>query len=138
MDGLDSRGQVVLIGATNQIDAIDGALCRSSRFDHEFNFPLLGCEACAEILDIHTRKWKCPPLKELKLELAASCVGYCGANLKALCTEAAIRAFREKYPQVYMSDDKFLIDVDSMKVKKYHFVEAMSTITLAAHRGAIV
>lgn len=138
MDGLDSRGQVVLIGATNRIDAIDGALRRPGRFDREFNFPLPGCEARAEILDIHTRKWKQPPSKELKLELAATCVGYCGADLKALCTEAAIRAFREKYPQVYTSDDKFLIDVDSVNVEKYHFIEAMSTITPAAHRGSIV
>ncbi|KAJ8755174.1 hypothetical protein K2173_018972 [Erythroxylum novogranatense] len=138
MDGLDSRGQVVLIGATNRVDAIDGALRRPGRFDREFNFPLPGYEARGEILDIHTRKWKHPPSKELKLELAASCVGYCGADLKALCTEAAIRAFREKYPQVYTSDDKFLIDVDSVKVEKSHFVEAMSTITPAAHRGAVV
>lgn len=138
MDGLDSRGQVVLIGATNRIDAIDGALRRPGRFDREFNFPLPGCEARAEILDIHTRKWMHPPSKDLKKELAASCVGYCGADLKALCTEAAIRAFREKYPQVYTSDDKFLIDVDSVRVEKYHFIEAMSTITPAAHRGAIV
>ncbi|KAF2300209.1 hypothetical protein GH714_010699 [Hevea brasiliensis] len=134
MDGLDSRGQVVLIGATNRVDAIDGALRRPGRFDREFNFPLPGCEARAEILDIHTRKWKQPPSKELKSELAANCVGYCGADLKALCTEASIRAFREKYPQVYTSDDKFLIDVDSVKVQKYHFIEAMSTITPAAHR----
>ncbi|CAN6485449.1 unnamed protein product [Victoria cruziana] len=138
MDGLDSRGQVVLIGATNRVDAIDGALRRPGRFDREFNFPLPGCQARAEILNIHTRKWKEPPDEELKSELAASCVGYCGADLKALCTEAAIRAFREKYPQVYTSDDKFLIDVDSVKVEKYHFLEAMSTITPAAHRGSIV
>ncbi|KAK8364973.1 hypothetical protein V6Z11_A02G020800 [Gossypium hirsutum] len=138
MDGLDSRGQVVLIGATNRIDAIDGALRRPGRFDREFNFPLPGCEARAEILDIHTRKWKQPPSNELKMELAASCVGYCGADLKALCTEAAIRAFREKYPQVYTSDDKYLIDVDSVKVEKYHFIEAMSTITPASQRGSIV
>lgn len=138
MDGLDSRGQVVLIGATNRIDAIDGALRRPGRFDREFYFPLPGYEARAEILDIHTRKWKGPPPKELKMELAASCVGYCGADLKALCTEAAIRAFREKYPQVYTSDDKFVIDVDSVNVEKYHFLEAMSTITPAAHRGSIV
>ncbi|KAM0894917.1 hypothetical protein ACQ4PT_024173 [Festuca glaucescens] len=138
MDGLDSRGQVVLIGATNRIDAIDGALRRPGRFDREFYFPLPGYDARAEILDIHTRKWKEPPPKELKLELAASCVGYCGADLKALCTEAAIRAFREKYPQVYTSDDKFVIDVDSVRVQKNHFLEAMSTITPAAHRGSIV
>ncbi|KAJ4779666.1 ATPase family AAA domain-containing protein [Rhynchospora pubera] len=138
MDGLDSRGQVVLIGATNRIDAIDGALRRPGRFDREFHFPLPSYEARTEILDIHTRKWKDPPSDELKKELAASCVGYCGADLKALCTEAAIRAFREKYPQVYTSDDKFVIDVDSVQVEKYHFLEAMSTITPAAHRGSIV
>jgi SpoVK/Ycf46/Vps4 family AAA+-type ATPase len=62
-------------------NSIDGALRRPGRFDREFNFPLPGCEARAEILDLHTRKWKHPPLKELKLELAASCVGYCGADL---------------------------------------------------------
>ncbi|KAK9672262.1 hypothetical protein RND81_12G087600 [Saponaria officinalis] len=138
MDGLDSRGQVVLIGATNRIDAIDGALRRPGRFDREFNFPLPGLEARAEIIDIHTRKWKHPPSTDLRAELAASCVGYCGADLKALCTEAAIRAFREKYPQVYTSDDKFLIDVDSVRVEKSHFFDAMSTITPAAHRGSIV
>ncbi|KAG2267234.1 hypothetical protein Bca52824_061789 [Brassica carinata] len=138
MDGLDSRGQVVLIGATNRVDAIDGALRRPGRFDREFNFSLPGCEARAEILDIHTRKWKSPPSHELKEELAASCVGYCGADLKALCTEAAIRAFREKYPQVYTSDDKFAIDVGLVKVNKSHFVEAMSAITPAAHRGSVV
>ncbi|KAI3756726.1 hypothetical protein L1987_56548 [Smallanthus sonchifolius] len=138
MDGLDSRGQVVLIGATNRIDAIDGALRRPGRFDREFTFQLPGFDARAEILDIHTRKWKRPPPKDLKVELAASCVGYCGADLKALCTEAAIQAFREKYPQVYTSDDKFLIDVESVEVEKKHFMEAMSTITPAAHRGSIV
>ncbi|KAH9324038.1 hypothetical protein KI387_004216, partial [Taxus chinensis] len=138
MDGLDSRGQVVLIGATNRIDAIDGALRRPGRFDREFVFPLPDCKARAEILKIHTRKWKNPPSEELKTELAAACVGYCGADLKALCTEAAIRAFRQKYPQVYTSDDEFVIDVDSVKVEKHDFLEAMSTITPAAHRGAIV
>uniref|UniRef100_M4EUG7 Bromo domain-containing protein n=1 Tax=Brassica campestris TaxID=3711 RepID=M4EUG7_BRACM len=138
MDGLDSRGQVVLIGATNRVDAIDGALRRPGRFDREFTFSLPGCEARAEILDIHTRKWKNPPTMELKEELAASCVGYCGADLKALCTEAAIRAFREKYPQVYTSDDKYAIDVGLVKVGKSHFVEAMSAITPAAHRGSVV
>ncbi|KAJ8551138.1 hypothetical protein K7X08_000508 [Anisodus acutangulus] len=121
-------------------DEIDGLapVRRPGRFDCEFNFPLPGLEARAEILDIHTRKWKQPPSKVLKMELAASCVGYCGADLKALCTEAAICAFREKYPQVYTSDDKFLIDVLSVTVKKYHFLKVMTTITPAAHRGSIV
>ncbi|GLJ11494.1 hypothetical protein SUGI_0168860 [Cryptomeria japonica] len=72
------------------------------------------------------------------MELAAACMGYYGADLKALCTEAAINAFREKYPQIYTSDDKFVIDLDFVKVEKHDFLEAMSTITPAAHRGATV
>lgn len=138
MDGLDSRGQIILIGATNRVDAIDGALRRPGRFDREFNFPLPGCEARAEILGIHTCKWKQPPSKDLKLELATTCVGYCGADLKSLCTEAALHAFRERYPEIYVNDEKIFIDVDSVKVEKHHFLEAMSKITPAAHRGSNV
>ncbi|GLJ33895.1 hypothetical protein SUGI_0681730 [Cryptomeria japonica] len=70
------------------------------------------------------------------MELEASCAGYCGTNLNALLIEAAINAFRDKYPQVYTSDDNFVIDFDSMKVEKHDFVEVISTITLATHRVA--
>ncbi|KAJ7543313.1 hypothetical protein O6H91_09G032800 [Diphasiastrum complanatum] len=138
MDGLDSRGQVVVIGATNRIDAIDGALRRPGRFDREFVFSLPNADSRAQILDIHTRNWKLSPSEDLRRELAASCVGYCGADLKALCTEAAIRAFRKKYPQVYHSDEQFVIDVDAVNVERTDFLEAMAGITPAAHRGAIV
>ncbi|GLJ11509.1 hypothetical protein SUGI_0169310 [Cryptomeria japonica] len=138
MDGLDSRGQLVLIGVTNRTDAIDGALRRPSQFDREFVFSLPDCKAQAEILKIHTRKWKNPLSKELRMELAIACMGYCGVDLKALCTKATINAFREKYPQIYTSDDKFVIDLDSLKVEKHDFLEAMSTITPVAHRCATV
>jgi SpoVK/Ycf46/Vps4 family AAA+-type ATPase len=66
MDGLDSRGQVVIIGATNRIDAIDGALRRPGRFDRELLFPLPDVRVRREILDIHTSKWSSPPSQELK------------------------------------------------------------------------
>ncbi|KAM7497623.1 hypothetical protein LguiA_022037 [Lonicera macranthoides] len=59
-----------------------------------------------------------PPSQELKMELATGCVGYCSANLKALCTEATIHAFCEKYPQVCKSNEKFLIDIDLVKVER--------------------
>ncbi|GLJ33901.1 hypothetical protein SUGI_0681890 [Cryptomeria japonica] len=72
------------------------------------------------------------------MELAAACVGYCGANLKAFCIEAAINTFHEKYPQVYTSADKFVIDLDSVKVEKHDILKAMYTITPTTHRGAIV
>ncbi|KAM7473187.1 hypothetical protein LguiB_020478 [Lonicera macranthoides] len=138
MDSLESRGQVVLIGATNRVNSIHEALRCPSRFDREFNFPLPDLEARAKILGIHTRKWKLTPSRVLKMELTASCVAYYGVDLKALCTEAAIHAFREKYPQVYKSNEKFLIDIDSIKVEGYHFLEAMSTITPAAQRSSIM
>lgn len=138
MDGLDSLGQVIVIGATNRVDAIDGALRRPGRFDRELTFSLPDSKARAEILKIHTRQWKEPPTEELCKELAASCVGYCGADLKALCTEAAIGAFRKKYPQIYTSDDPLLIDANSVQVKRRDFLEAMSTITPAAQRGTLV
>ncbi|GLJ33886.1 hypothetical protein SUGI_0681580 [Cryptomeria japonica] len=100
MDGLNSRGQVVLIGATKRIDAIDGTLHQPSRFDRELLFSLPDCKARAEILKIHTRKWKNPLSEELRMELAAASVGYCGTDLKSLCIEAQINSFHEKYPQV--------------------------------------
>jgi SpoVK/Ycf46/Vps4 family AAA+-type ATPase len=110
MDGLDSRGKVVVIGATNRVDALDGALRRPGRFDRELCFPLPNLEARKSILGIHTRKWADPPSEDLIEELATRCVGYCGADLKALCAESSLQALRRRYPQIYKSDQKLLID----------------------------
>eukprot|EP00898_Chlorokybus_atmophyticus_P002730 jgi/Chlat1/3458/Chrsp23S03771 len=138
MDGLDSRGKVVVIGATNRIDALDGALRRPGRFDREFAFPLPSAEGREEILKIHTASWQQKPPSKFMHQLAALCVGYCGADLKALCTEAAIRALRRVYPQIYDSDDRLLIDVNTIVVQECDFEAAMSAITPAAHRSALV
>lgn len=82
MDGLDSRGQVVVVGATNRIDAIDGALRRPGRFDRELLFPLPNLAARRAILDIHTRAWSCKPEAGLKEALGRATAGYCGADIK--------------------------------------------------------
>lgn len=75
MDGLDSRGEVVVIGATNRIDSIDPALRRPGRFDREFLFPLPSREARQQILKIHTSAWN-PKLPEIFLrQLSEQCVG---------------------------------------------------------------
>lgn len=87
MDGLDSRGQVIVIGATNRIDSIDPALRRPGRFDREFYFALPSRSARKEILGIHTGKWEPKPDDELLEELADGTKGYCGSDLRALCTE---------------------------------------------------
>uniref|UniRef100_A0A8C2CMG6 ATPase family AAA domain-containing protein 2 n=1 Tax=Cyprinus carpio TaxID=7962 RepID=A0A8C2CMG6_CYPCA len=135
MDGLDSRGEVVVIGATNRLDSIDPALRRPGRFDREFLFNLPDREARKDILKIHTRQWD-PQLSDLFLEeLADKCVGYCGADIKAVCSEAALCALRRRYPQIYASSQKLLLDVESISVSGRDFLSAMTKIVPASQRA---
>ncbi|CAJ1082856.1 ATPase family AAA domain-containing protein 2-like isoform X2 [Xyrichtys novacula] len=134
MDGLDSRGEVVVIGATNRLDSIDPALRRPGRFDREFLFGLPDRESRKEILKIHTQQWKPPPSEDFLDELAEKCVGYCGADLRAVCTEAALCALRRRYPQIYSTSQKLLLDVSSIAVSSCDFVAAMRKMTPASHR----
>ncbi|XP_047460998.1 ATPase family AAA domain-containing protein 2-like isoform X7 [Mugil cephalus] len=136
MDGLDSRGEVVVIGATNRLDSIDPALRRPGRFDREFLFGLPDREARKEILKIHTRQWKPPPSDDFLAELAEKCVGYCGADIRAVCTEAALCALRRRYPQIYGTSQKLLLDVSSIAVSSCDFVAAMRKMSPAAQRSA--
>lgn len=137
MDGLDSRGKIVVIGATNRVDAIDPALRRPGRFDRELIFTLPNGKARRRILEIQTKNWKPspPPSKILDL-IAERTVGYCGADLRSLCTEAALRALRRRYPQIYNSQDKLLINVDSVRISTRDFIAAMNEIVPASHRSA--
>uniref|UniRef100_A0A8C6KQG6 ATPase family AAA domain-containing protein 2 n=1 Tax=Nothobranchius furzeri TaxID=105023 RepID=A0A8C6KQG6_NOTFU len=135
MDGLDSRGEMVVIGATNRLDSIDPALRRPGRFDREFLFSLPDKKARKQILKIHTRDWN-PKLAEPFLdELAEKCVGYCGADIKALCTEAALMALRRRYPQIYGSSIKLKLDVASIVLGPGDFSKAMRTIVPASQRA---
>ena len=134
MDGLDHRGQIVLIGATNRIDSLDSALRRPGRFDRELYFPLPNKNARKEIIQIHTRTWESKPPVELVDELAASTVGYCGADLKALTTEASLCALRRRYPQIYSSDIKLQINPGEVKVTQDDFQNAMKKMTPSHHR----
>uniref|UniRef100_A0A665U4R6 ATPase family AAA domain-containing protein 2 n=1 Tax=Echeneis naucrates TaxID=173247 RepID=A0A665U4R6_ECHNA len=136
MDGLDSRGEVVVIGATNRLDSIDPALRRPGRFDREFLFGLPDRECRKEILKIHTRQWKPPPSEGFLEELAEKCVGYCGADIRAVCTEAALCALRRRYPQIYGTSQKLLLDVSSIAVSSCDFVEAMRKMSPAGQRAA--
>ncbi|XP_013413245.1 ATPase family AAA domain-containing protein 2 [Lingula anatina] len=135
MDGLDSRGEIVVIGATNRIDSIDPALRRPGRFDREFNFPLPSLEARTQILKIHTKEWSPKLATPFVEELAANCVGYCGADLKALCTEAALFALRRRYPQIYTSKEKLQLDIASIMITAKDFHQAMQRIVPAAQRA---
>uniref|UniRef100_A0AAQ6AJK8 Bromo domain-containing protein n=1 Tax=Amphiprion ocellaris TaxID=80972 RepID=A0AAQ6AJK8_AMPOC len=135
MDGLDSRGEVVVIGATNRLDSIDPALRRPGRFDREFLFGLPDKESRKEILKIHTRQWKPPPSEDFLEELSEKCVGYCGADIRAVCTEAALCALRRRYPQIYGTSQKLLLDVSSIAVSSCDFVAAMRKMSPASHRS---
>ena len=116
MDGMDGRGQVIVIGATNRPDTVDPALRRPGRFDREFYFPLPSLEARKSILNIHTKGWKPPVSDALKHELAQLTKGYGGADLRALCTEATLNAVQRKYPQIYKSNEKLQIKPETIQV----------------------
>ncbi|XP_032078684.1 ATPase family AAA domain-containing protein 2 [Thamnophis elegans] len=135
MDGLDHRGEIVVIGATNRLDSIDPALRRPGRFDREFLFTLPDKEARKEILKIHTREWTPKPSEIFLQEVAEKCVGYCGADIKSICTEAALCALRRRYPQIYTSSVKLQLDISSINITAKDFVVAMQKTIPASQRA---
>ncbi|XP_031283592.1 uncharacterized protein LOC116142304 isoform X1 [Pistacia vera] len=98
MDGLKSRGSVVVIGATNRPEAVDPALRRPGRFDREIYFPLPSMEDRAAILSLHTQRWPKPITGSLLKWIASRTTGFAGADLQALCTQAAIVALKRNFP----------------------------------------
>ncbi|GMT25447.1 hypothetical protein PFISCL1PPCAC_16744 [Pristionchus fissidentatus] len=135
MDGLDSRGEVVVIGATNRLDTIDPALRRPGRFDRELKFSLPDSSARRDILEIHTKDWgACKPAPEVIEWLADGSSGYCGADLKFLCTEAVLIALRERYPHIYMSSERLVLDPNQVVIEQRHMQDAMRRITPASRR----
>ncbi|KFP72297.1 ATPase family AAA domain-containing protein 2, partial [Apaloderma vittatum] len=135
MDGLDSRGEIVVIGATNRLDSLDPALRRPGRFDREFLFSLPNKEARKEILKIHTRDWTPKPLDAFLEELAEKCTGYCGADIKSLCAEAVLCALRRCYPQIYQSSKKLQLDTAAIKITSKDFVMAMQKTVPSSQRA---
>lgn len=135
MDGMDNRGQVIVIGATNRPDSVDPALRRPGRFDREFYFPLPDINARSEILEIHTRKWS-PPLPNGFLDKVANLTkGYGGADLRALCTEAALNSIQRKYPQIYQTNDKLQVDPTKVRVVAKDFMNAIDKIIPSSARS---
>uniref|UniRef100_A0A8C4TLB3 ATPase family AAA domain-containing protein 2 n=1 Tax=Erpetoichthys calabaricus TaxID=27687 RepID=A0A8C4TLB3_ERPCA len=135
MDGLDNRGEVIVIGATNRLDAIDPALRRPGRFDREFLFDLPDREARKEIFKVHASHFHPKPCDALLEELAEKSVGYCGADIKAACTEAALCALRRRYPQIYSTSAKLQLNVESIVVSPRDFATAMRKIIPASQRS---
>jgi SpoVK/Ycf46/Vps4 family AAA+-type ATPase len=136
MDGMDGRGQVVVIGATNRPDSVDPALRRPGRFDREFYFPLPSLEARKSIINIHTRKWEPPLDDDFKARLAEVTKGYGGADLRALCTEAALNAIQRRYPQIYSTTDRLLLDPASIQVDAKDFMMSVNKIVPSSARAS--
>ncbi|GMF07281.1 unnamed protein product [Ambrosiozyma monospora] len=135
MDGMDNRGQVIVIGATNRPDSVDPALRRPGRFDREFFFPLPDLKSREEILNIHMRKWENKLNPEFVKELAKLTKGYGGADLRALCTESALNSIQRAYPQIYKSNDKLKINVNKIKVNPSDFTRALNKIIPSSARS---
>ncbi|PTB64290.1 AAA-domain-containing protein [Trichoderma citrinoviride] len=134
MDGMDGRGQVIVIGATNRPDNIDPALRRPGRFDREFYFPLPDLEGRRSILNIHTQDWGLSD--EFLQSLAENTKGYGGADLRALCTEASLNAIQRTYPQIYSSKEKLLVDPAKISVHASDFMISIKKMIPSSERSA--
>jgi ATPase family AAA domain-containing protein 2 len=133
MDGMDGRGQVIVIGATNRPDNIDPALRRPGRFDREFYFPLPDFDGRLSILNIHTRDWGID--EAFKESLAHATKGYGGADLRALCTEAALNAIQRTFPQIYSSNEKLIVDPDKIKITAKDFMLSIKKMIPSSERA---
>jgi transitional endoplasmic reticulum ATPase len=138
MDGLKGRGQVIVIGATNRPNAVDPALRRPGRFDREIAFPVPDKRARKEILQVHTRNM--PLADDVNLdELADVTHGFTGADLAALCREAAMRALRRFLPKLDLSKSSVPPEVlKELKVTRQDFLDALKDIQPSALREVYV
>jgi len=138
MDGLEERGKVVVIGATNRINAIDPALRRPGRFDREIEIGIPDKKGRKEILEIHTRGM--PLANDVDLDKIAEIThGYSGADLAALCKEAAIRALRRILPEIDLEEDKIPAEIlNKIEVKEKDFYDAFKSMTPSALREVII
>ncbi|MEM0091607.1 MAG: CDC48 family AAA ATPase [Saccharolobus sp.] len=128
MDGLENRGNVIVIAATNRPSAVDPALRRPGRFDREIEIPLPDKQGRLEILQIHTRNM--PLSNDVDLEKLADVThGYTGADLAALVREAAMNALRRYLPKIDLNQDKIPPEIlESMEVKTEDFTNAFKEI----------
>src|SRR6267378_1056791 len=137
MDGLQSRGKVVVIGATNRINSIDPALRRPGRFDREIEIGVPDRDGRLEILEIHTRGM---PLEDVDLKKLADVThGFVGADLEALAKEAAIRALRRILPEINLEAENIPVEVlNKIIVRMSDFQEALKEVEPSAMREVLV
>jgi transitional endoplasmic reticulum ATPase len=134
MDGIGSRGKLVVIGATNRPDALDPALRRPGRFDREIEIGIPDQEGRFDILQIHTRGM--PLTEDVNLESFAKIThGFVGADLEALSKEAAMRSLRRILPEINMEQTKIPVEVlNKIKITHKDFEDALKDVQPSALR----
>ena len=139
MDGLQSRGKVVVIGATNRPNALDPALRRPGRFDRELEIRVPGKAGRLQILKIHTRNM--PLTKDVDLDFLAGIThGFVGADINALAKEAAMVVLRRVLPNFDLGKDEAIPEeaLRELVVKKNDFEEALKVVRPSAMREVLV
>jgi transitional endoplasmic reticulum ATPase len=138
MDGLKSRSNVVIMGATNRPNSIDPALRRFGRFDREIDIGVPDDNGRLEILRIHTRNMKLDEDVDLE-NIAGQTHGFVGADLASLCTESAMQCIREKMELIDIEDESIDAEVlDSLSVSMEHFKYALGSANPASLRETVV
>jgi transitional endoplasmic reticulum ATPase len=138
MDGMGSRGNIIVIGATNRPNAIDPALRRPGRFDREIEIGVPDKAGRYEVLQIHTRNM--PLAEDIDLKRLADVThGYTGADIASLCREAAMKALRRYIPEINLEEERIPPEIlERMVVKMDDFMSAYREITPTAMREVYV
>ena len=138
MDGLKTRGQVIVIGATNRINSIDPALRRPGRFDREVELGVPDRTGRKEILQIHTRSM--PLGEDVSIdELASITHGYTGADVSALTREAAMKVLRRILPKIDLQQEFIPPEIlDNLRVTREDFFNALREVRPSALREVFI
>merc|ERR1711966_447633 len=127
MDGLKARAHIIVMAATNRPNSIDPALRRFGRFDREVDIGVPDETGRMEVLRIHTKNMKLADDVDLE-QVSRETHGFVGADLAALCTEAALQCIREKMDVIDIEEDTIDAEVlDSMAVSNEHFRTALGS-----------
>jgi len=134
MDGMKSRGKVVVIAATNRPDSIDLALRRPGRFDREIEIGIPDDEGRYDILSIHTRGMPIDEKVDLK-QISKITHGFVGADLEFLCKEAAMRSLRRILPEIDLDEDEISKEIlQKIQITSDDFREALKEVRPSALR----
>ncbi|OPY52203.1 MAG: VCP-like ATPase [Methanosaeta sp. PtaU1.Bin112] len=137
LDGLSSRGEIIVIAATNRPNALDPAIRRGGRFDREIEIGIPSKTGRLEVLYVHTRGMPLDPSLDLK-EIADATHGFVGADLYALCKEAAMRTLERVFPDMDVSEDIPSEVVENLRVTGEDFKAALQRIEPSAMREVFV